>query len=122
MNIMKPKITITQRLLDKYPFARFIGFTATNLMNKKTSTELEKEKRKVEKYIKENYDDFKEDIERKSVFFKKYKKSFPIGYQLPPVSPLAWLRSNGTQWRLFLPIYQRGRRQSIKTGAGIVPA
>ena len=83
---MIPKITITQRLVDKYPFARFIGFTATNLKNKKSSAELEKEKRKVENYIKKNIAKYKEEIERKIVFFKKYKKSFPIGYQLQTIS------------------------------------
>ena len=83
---MIPKITITQRLVVKYPFARFIGFTATNLKNKKSSAELEKEKRKVENYIKKNIDKYKEEIERKIVFFKKYKKSFPIGYQLQTIS------------------------------------
>lgn len=80
------KITITNRLLEKYPSARFIGILAKGLTNQKINNNLEKEKEKVEKYIVENYKQFQEKIEERSQFFKNYKKSFPIGYQLKTIS------------------------------------
>ena len=83
---MIPKITITQKLLDKYPFARFVALSAQDLNNKKTDNKLETEKRKVETYIKSKFEKFEDEIKRKSVFFKNYNKSFPIEYQLKTIS------------------------------------
>ena len=100
---MIPKFSITQRLLEKYPFARFIGVIATNIKNVKESPILEKEKRKLEKYITSNFEDYKEDIKNKKVFFEKYKKSFPIEYQLNKA--LNFLIFDYKKWLFFWAIY-----------------
>ena len=83
----KLKFSITKRLLDKYPYVRFIAFIVKNLPNQRENKKLEEEKRKLEKHIRKNIKDPSQikrviDYDR---FYKKFSKTFPIEYQLKSI-------------------------------------
>jgi tryptophanyl-tRNA synthetase len=80
------EISKTKRLMLKYPQARFYAFVAKGISSKNSSYMLSEERKKIEGHIKKSFGDYKESIEERSAFFKKYDKSFPIGYQLKTIS------------------------------------
>lgn len=82
------KITITSKLLEKYPTARFIAVLAKNLENKKDVPKIEKLKRELEKEFRKNIEsasDVKGIKEEEDLFFKKFGKDNPLKFQLKSI-------------------------------------
>ncbi len=75
---VKPEVKIL------YPAAHFGGITIQDQQNQKKHTDLEQAKRLLEKNIRENYPDPKEDpvVQCYADYYKKWEKTYPIVFQI----------------------------------------
>ncbi len=80
------EITKTKKLMAKYPGARFYAIIVKDVPNPKFNDKIEAEKKKVEDHIKKSFENYKERINERSIFFMKFGKSFPIEYQLRTIA------------------------------------
>jgi len=78
------EIKLSERLREHFPDIKIGILEVRNLINKKFDYRLEKEKRKLESFIREKYINVEDlDVIKKyTQFFKKFEKSYPIEFQI----------------------------------------
>ena len=77
------KITITKRLLEKYPHAKFFAVLAHNFTNHLSSPYIEKKKEKIHDEIRKIKDTkLLRQINEHKAFHEKFGKSYPIEFQV----------------------------------------
>ena len=81
------QINLTEGLKEKYPVSIFGNLIIRDVPNRKRDETLEERKRSLENEIKENYADVDKDsmIRYYNTYFKMWKKTYPIEYQINTV-------------------------------------
>jgi DNA/RNA-binding domain of Phe-tRNA-synthetase-like protein len=81
------EVKLSENLKEKFPDIKIGILEVRNIVNRKFDSKLEEEKRKVEKFIRENYTDIEniETIQKYDKFFKKFEKTYPIRFQIKSV-------------------------------------
>ncbi len=81
------QINLTESLKEKYPVSIFGNLIIRDVPNRKRDETLEERKRSLEREIKEKYADVDKDemIHYYNTYFKMWKKTYPIEYQINTV-------------------------------------
>ena len=81
------EIIVSDALRAQFPAIKLGIIQIRNVENKKSDTEFEKEKIKLEDYIHQNYTDVKnfEIIKKYNQFFKKFSSNYPILFQVQSI-------------------------------------
>ncbi len=81
------QINITDRLKEKYPVSIFGNLIIRDVSNRKRNETLEDRKRSLEREIREKYVEVDKDtmIHYYNTYFKMWRKTYPIGYQINTV-------------------------------------
>ncbi|MBD3155937.1 MAG: tryptophan--tRNA ligase [Candidatus Aenigmarchaeota archaeon] len=81
------KISMTKRLVNKYPDIKYVAIIARNFDNAENNIKLEVEKKRLQKRIREDVKDPSqlERIKKDNVFFRSFGKDTPIKYQLKSI-------------------------------------
>ena len=79
------KITISKRLLEKYPAARFVAVTAAGFHNAKKSAVLEEEKRRIEAPIRKANITELHNLQKHKKFHESFGKSYHIEFEIKSI-------------------------------------
>jgi len=81
------QLTVTEKLKETYPAIQLAALVVHNVQNKDRDERLEKEKKMLEQYIRENFREPEKikRVEQYNEFYQKFDATFPIEYQIKSI-------------------------------------